>query len=1431
MRCELPKTFAARESKLSSRNFLPSESSAVNRLCQMLNAFAFLSVLLLIIEKTVSQEHGNAAPTQVYLAPTRDSSKEDEYYEDDASYSFRYNVEDPFAGNYYGHYEERDGDHTAGGYNVLLPDGRHQKVSYTVSGDSGFVARVEYEGVANFYSQPVRHDVIASQGPVAHSQSFSPSPGDPIHTELLPTPQAHTFRTSNIGAQQTHKAGAFAGTAGLDAGSVSNLNALGIQNAEITSSQHGVKDDSSEVGTDGGIINAGASSAPFEGIHAGSQIGSGTGTFALDAGSSHAASGGTEIPGNIATSSFGVGHVGTTGSPLAAGHITDGLSLGQTGSLDSSLSSGPPGSIPVGINTLVDHTETSSIPAGVQLNVDHSGSGVNLGLISQSPGVTVNPVRETGPVRLGVPTLQRPVAHSQSFNKSPGDPIQAEVLPTPQVHTFRTGNIGAQQTHKAGAFAGTAGFDAGSVSNLNSLGIQNAEITSSQHSVEDDSSEVGTDGGVINAGASSAPFEGIHAGSQTGSGTGTFTLDAGSSHAASGGTEFPGNIATSSFGAGHFGTTGSPLAAGHITDGLSLGQTGSLDSSLSFGSPGSIPVGGNTIVGHTETSSIPAGAQLNVDHSGSGGNLGLISQSSGVTVIPVRETGTVRHDVITSQGPVAHSQSFSTSPGDPIQTELLSTPQAHTFSIGNIGAQQTHKAGVFAGTAGFDAGSVSNLNALGIQNAEITSSQHGVKDDSSEVGTDGGIINAGASSAPFEGIHAGSQIGSSTGTFALGAGSSHAASGGTEFPENIATSSFGVGHFGTTGSPLAAGHITDGLSLGQTGSLDSALSFGSPGSIPVGGNAFVGHTETSIIPAGVQLNVDHSGSGVNLGLISQSPGVTVIPVRETDPVNNAFVASHDINSGTGFDVRSFEGFVPVLTENGGQGFIFSQALNEGSGFEVQQPGLSNQLTNVAGLSDFGIHAGGLPSIALTSGNAGFVEGTSNQFTAGGANILGTRHSDFNIVPIHSVGTDLVVTNELSNLAEGGNTGFVAGTSNQFTVGGANILGTRHSDFNIVPIHSLGTGLGVTNELSNVAEGGDSGFEIGQVHGITNILGNGGASFGVRPSSGIAVAEGTGIGQVGGVTGTSLSSSGVNFGVRPSDGFAVEKGIRNSGFGFDLVDGEGGSRGSDIRIGQVRGVTFVPLSSGGGVISETGASQETESNLGFRGSRGSFDSVGFSSNHIDELSSNQGKNLGVGHLVSNTGGKSNSFPSIDVNAFTVAPEPVKATDDLHIFQEDSPSQLEVIDTSRTALHTGTVATGHFNQVSDSDFQQPSQLELIDTSKAVLHTGKAAIGHINQVSNADFQQLRLKPKAELGVTVINFGSDLSHENLQLQSSHSSFNNNHIPQGVKAVKAPTIIAATLLGDDISGPHEAILRKLVDGALKGKVGSHPDIRVVRVA
>ena len=57
-------------------------------------------------------------------------------------------VADEYSQNNYSHLETRNGDTTHGEYFVNLPDGRLQRVVYTVAGDgdAGYVAEVTYEG-------------------------------------------------------------------------------------------------------------------------------------------------------------------------------------------------------------------------------------------------------------------------------------------------------------------------------------------------------------------------------------------------------------------------------------------------------------------------------------------------------------------------------------------------------------------------------------------------------------------------------------------------------------------------------------------------------------------------------------------------------------------------------------------------------------------------------------------------------------------------------------------------------------------------------------------------------------------------------------------------------------------------------------------------------------------------------------------------------------------------------------------------------------------------------------------------------------------------------------------------------------------------------------------------------------------------------------
>ncbi|KAG7159230.1 Pro-resilin-like 95 [Homarus americanus] len=72
------------------------------------------------------------------------------HHDSPANYEFQYAVTDEYSANDFGQQESRDGDYTQGSYYVLLPDGRRQKVTYTVTGDSGYVAEVTYEGQVQY---------------------------------------------------------------------------------------------------------------------------------------------------------------------------------------------------------------------------------------------------------------------------------------------------------------------------------------------------------------------------------------------------------------------------------------------------------------------------------------------------------------------------------------------------------------------------------------------------------------------------------------------------------------------------------------------------------------------------------------------------------------------------------------------------------------------------------------------------------------------------------------------------------------------------------------------------------------------------------------------------------------------------------------------------------------------------------------------------------------------------------------------------------------------------------------------------------------------------------------------------------------------------------------------------------------------------------
>merc|ERR1739845_89412 len=63
----------------------------------------------------------------------------DPYPAEPALYTYEYAVKDDYSNNDFGAKEGRDGYLTNGQYQVALPDGRLQTVTYTVDGGNGYV--------------------------------------------------------------------------------------------------------------------------------------------------------------------------------------------------------------------------------------------------------------------------------------------------------------------------------------------------------------------------------------------------------------------------------------------------------------------------------------------------------------------------------------------------------------------------------------------------------------------------------------------------------------------------------------------------------------------------------------------------------------------------------------------------------------------------------------------------------------------------------------------------------------------------------------------------------------------------------------------------------------------------------------------------------------------------------------------------------------------------------------------------------------------------------------------------------------------------------------------------------------------------------------------------------------------------------------------
>ena len=85
-----------------------------------------------------------------YHAPAPAYGKAPVYDEVPKPYAFEYGVADDYSGANFKAAETADGKVVSGSYQVNLPDGRVQTVTYTADHYNGYIADVSYEGVPHY---------------------------------------------------------------------------------------------------------------------------------------------------------------------------------------------------------------------------------------------------------------------------------------------------------------------------------------------------------------------------------------------------------------------------------------------------------------------------------------------------------------------------------------------------------------------------------------------------------------------------------------------------------------------------------------------------------------------------------------------------------------------------------------------------------------------------------------------------------------------------------------------------------------------------------------------------------------------------------------------------------------------------------------------------------------------------------------------------------------------------------------------------------------------------------------------------------------------------------------------------------------------------------------------------------------------------------
>ncbi|XP_053631147.1 mucin-2-like [Cherax quadricarinatus] len=154
-------------------------------------------------------------PEVIYAPESAYDSQEDYTSDEDSEedkpgvldhYKYGYNVQSKDTGNYHARYEARDGSTVSGSYQVALPDGRVQVVTY-VADDEGFRAEVNYEGEEN---TPTKKSSVDVEVPWEHPkpQVTRQSHANSTYAPARPRPSlppAHSLPQTTI-SQPTHAA-------------------------------------------------------------------------------------------------------------------------------------------------------------------------------------------------------------------------------------------------------------------------------------------------------------------------------------------------------------------------------------------------------------------------------------------------------------------------------------------------------------------------------------------------------------------------------------------------------------------------------------------------------------------------------------------------------------------------------------------------------------------------------------------------------------------------------------------------------------------------------------------------------------------------------------------------------------------------------------------------------------------------------------------------------------------------------------------------------------------------------------------------------------------------------------------------------------------------------------------------------------------------